>query len=172
VGGTLFYHTGLPWSPVDLLSRRQLLNVTGLRNATPLATFAGAVPSGACGKSAAEAGAGVVGGVPCVTAAQFDVGTLGFGNHARNSLRGSGFFNTDISVMKNFKVGERVGFAVGATAFNLINHQNFDLPNNSVTNGGFGNITSTIGTNTSPYGAFFGVPLNGRILQVTGKVTF
>jgi hypothetical protein len=31
---------------------------------------------------------------------------------------------------------------------------------------------AAVGSNTSPYGAFFGVPLNGRILQVTGKVTF
>jgi hypothetical protein len=171
VGGTLFYHTGLPWSPVDLASRSALGNVTGLRNATPLATFAGAVPSGACGEAAAQAGAGV-GGAPCVTAAQFDVGTLDFGNHSRNSLRGSGFFNTDMSLTKNFKYKERVGFAIGATAFNLFNHQNFDLPVNSVTSGLFGNVVSTIGTNTSPYGAFFGVPLNGRILQVTGKITF
>ncbi len=40
LGGTLFYHTGLPWSPVDLASRSESGNVTGLRNATPLATFA------------------------------------------------------------------------------------------------------------------------------------
>jgi hypothetical protein len=31
---------------------------------------------------------------------------------------------------------------------------------------------AAVGSNTWPYGAFFGVPLNGRILQVTGKVTF
>src|SRR5262249_2553222 len=41
VAGTAFFHTGLPWSPVDLVSRSELENVTGLRNATPLATFIG-----------------------------------------------------------------------------------------------------------------------------------
>ena len=74
--------------------------------------------------------------------------------------------------MKNFKIGERFGFAVGATAFNVLNHQNFDPPVNSVTSGIFGDIISTIGTNTNPYGAFFGVPLNGRILQINAKMTF
>jgi hypothetical protein len=55
---------------------------------------------------------------------------------------------------------------------NLLNHQNFDLPINSVVSGGFGAIVSTIGSNTNPYGAFFGVPLNGRILQVFGRFSF
>jgi len=43
---------------------------------------------------------------------------------------------------------------------------------NSITSGIFGDILSTIGSNTNPYGAFFGVPLNGRILQINAKVTF
>jgi hypothetical protein len=173
VAGTMFYHTGIPWSPTDGTSRNQLTNILNLVVGTPLATFAGAVPSVSCGTEAAKAGAtGGLIGTPCVTASQFSVGTLGFGNHSRNSLRGPGFFNTDLSLSKGFKIGERVNFAIGATAFNLLNHQNFDLPNNRVDRGNFGQITSTIGTNTSPYGAFFGVPLNGRILQVHAKVTF
>jgi hypothetical protein len=171
IGGTLFYHTGLPWSPVDLISRGDLSNVTGLRNGTPLATFAGAAVGTTCGESAAKAGAGI-GGAPCVDASGFAVGTDGFGNHSRNSMRGPGFFNTDLSVLKTFKVGERVGFGIGANAFNVLNHPNFDLPQNSVSSGAFGTIGATVGSNTSPYGAFFGVPLNGRVLQVTGKVTF
>lgn len=41
LAGTLFFHTGLPWNPVSLASRLALGNVTGLRNAPSLATFAG-----------------------------------------------------------------------------------------------------------------------------------
>jgi hypothetical protein len=171
VAGTMFYHTGIPWSPVDTHSRAELANVLGLRTGTPLATFAGAVPSASCGESAAKAGAGV-GGAPCVTLSQFSLGTQGFGNHSRNSMRGPGFFDTDLSLTKGFMIGERFNFIIGATAFDILNHQNFDLPINSVSSGAFGTIQSTIGTNTSPYGAFFGVPLNGRILQVHAKVTF
>jgi hypothetical protein len=171
LGGTMYYHTGLPWSPVDSLKRNELANVTGIRTTTPLATFAGGkVVSGSCGRGAAQAGAGI-GGAPCANIGQFTVGALDFGN-ARNALRGPGFFDTDLSVLKTFKIGERFGFAIGATAFDILNHQNFDLPINSIRSPAFGQIFSTIGTNTNPYGAFFGVPLNGRILQVNAKVTF
>jgi hypothetical protein len=171
VGGTLFYHTGLPWSPVDVSKRSELANVTGLRTTTPLATFAGgSVISSSCGEAAAQAGAGI-GGAPCALSSNFAVGADDFGN-SRNSLRGPGFFDTDMSLLKNFKIGERFGFAIGATAFDILNHQNFDLPVNSVTSSIFGQILSTIGTNTNPYGAFFGVPLNGRILQLNAKITF
>jgi hypothetical protein len=77
-----------------------------------------------------------------------------------------------MSLTKNFKIGERFGFAIGATAFDVLNHQNFDTPVNSIRSSAFGKILATAGTNTNPYGAFFGVPLNGRILQVNGKITF
>jgi Carboxypeptidase regulatory-like domain/TonB dependent receptor len=170
VAGTLFYHTGIPWSPVDSAKRNALGNVLGLRTTTPLATFAGAVTQGSCGESAAKAGASI-GGTPCGSITQYTVGADDFGN-SRNQLRGAGFFNTDLSLTKNFKIGERLGFAVGATAFNILNHQNFEIPINSIRSGAFGQVKATVGSNTSPYGAFFGVPLNGRILQVTGKVTF
>jgi hypothetical protein len=170
--GTQFYHTGLPWSAVDVGSRSALKNVTPLRNATPLATFISPPPSSACGTAAAQNGAGLASGKPCVDVATIAVGTLGFGNYARNSLRGAGFFNMDVTLSKSFNVTERFHFSVGANAFNVFNHQNFDLPINSVTSGLFGSIISTVGSNTNPYGAFFGVPLNGRLVQVFGRFTF
>jgi len=174
VGGVLYYHTGLPWSPVDTAKRAYFASQTvvgGLRTTTPLATFnGGKVISHSCGKAAAEAGAGT-GGAPCAMISDFAVGANDFGN-SRNALLAPGFFNTDLSVLKNFKIGERLGFAVGATAFDVLNHQNFDTPVNSIRSGAFGQILATTGTNTNPYGAFFGVPLNGRILQVNAKITF
>ncbi|HLV88784.1 MAG TPA: carboxypeptidase regulatory-like domain-containing protein [Candidatus Sulfotelmatobacter sp.] len=190
IAGTMFYHTGIPWSPVNTLARGLLGNVTGLRTTTPLALFNnGTVIKSSCGRGAAQAGAGI-GGAACAQSSNFVVGdpivanapdgtpvevdvggVRSFGN-ARNALRGPGFFNTDLSLLKNFKIAERFNFAIGATAFDILNHQNFDLPVNSVTSGLFGDILSTIGSNTNPYGAFFGVPLNGRILQLNAKVTF
>ncbi len=172
LGGTLFYHTGIPWSPVDIASRVNLGNVTGLRNGTPLATYAGAVPDASCGTKAAQSGAGIATGAPCITADSFAVGTLGFGNAARNSQRGPVFFDSDVSITKNFNITERFKFGIGANIFDVFNHQNFDQPYNLVTSGNFGSILSTIGSNTNPYGAFFGVPLNGRIMQLNAKVTF
>jgi len=174
VGGVLYYHTGLPWSPVDSLKRSYFASVTavgGLRTTTPLATFnGGKVISHSCGEAAAQSGAGT-GGAPCAMISDFAVGANDFGN-SRNALVAPGFFDTDLSVLKNFKIGERFGFAVGATAFDVLNHQNFDTPFNSIRSPQFGQIVATTGTNTNPYGAFFGVPLNGRILQVNAKITF
>jgi hypothetical protein len=72
---------------------------------------------------------------------------------------------------------DKVAFALDARKACLaifLNHQNFDLPINSIRSPRFGQILATVGSNTSPYRyrAFFGVPRNGRILQVTGKFTF
>jgi hypothetical protein len=87
-------------------------------------------------------------------------------------LRGAGFFDSDLNVTKNFKLGERVKLGIGANFFNVFNHPNFDLPVNSYTAGNFGSIIATVTPATTPYGAFLGVPLNGRIVQLNGRITF
>jgi hypothetical protein len=51
-----------------------------------------------------------------------------FGNMGRNIFRDSGFRNTDFSVMKNFRLGERLGMQFRAEFFNLFNHPNFANP--------------------------------------------
>ena len=73
---------------------------------------------------------------------------------------------------KNFKVGERLGFAIGASFFNLLNHPNFDLPNNNYSAGNFGTISATVSPATTPYGAFLSVPLTGRIVQLNARMSF
>jgi Carboxypeptidase regulatory-like domain len=165
MAGTVYFHTGYPWSPVSTGVRNELGNVTGLRTGTPLADFAQA-PSTFASCSNPN--------TPCATVGEFVAsGSQGdFGNYARNTLRGPRFFDTDLSVMKNFKVGERVGFGLGASFYNILNHPNFDLPLNSVTGGGFGTIINTVSPATSPYGAFLSVPLTGRIIQLNGRFTF
>lgn len=165
IAGTVFFHSGYPWSPVSTKVRGDLGNVVGLRNATTLVAFAGPITEGGSCSSP---------NTPCVTQADFvpPADQFGFGNVARNTLRGAGFFDTDLNVTKNFKFGERVGFAVGANFFNLLNHPNFDLPNNSYSAGNFGTISATVSPATNPYGAFLSVPLTGRIVQLNARVTF
>ena len=51
-----------------------------------------------------------------------------FGNMGRNTFRDFGFRNTDLSVMKNFRLGERVGMQFRAEFFNIFNHPNFANP--------------------------------------------
>ncbi len=50
------------------------------------------------------------------------------GNAGRNSIFGPHFFSWDFSVMKNFKVTERVGAQFRAEFFDITNHANFVPP--------------------------------------------
>jgi hypothetical protein len=166
VAGTVFFHSGYPWSPVNSQARGNLVNVLGLRTGTPLAQTTGTIPI--------EAGNCSSPNTPCLDVASFISGDtqFTFGNVARNTFRGAGFFDTDLNITKNFKFGERLGFAIGANFFNILNHPNFDLPLNNVSAGGFGSIVATVSPATSPYGAFLSVPLTGRIVQLNARVTF
>jgi hypothetical protein len=73
------------------------------------------------------------------------VGT--FGNTGRNTLRGPGFFNTDISLSKDTKITERFKLQFRAEIFNIFNHENFGLPNTNVFSAS-GNYNASAGTIT------------------------
>jgi hypothetical protein len=96
------------------------------------------------------------------------VGT--YGNLGRNTAVGPGVANLDVALARDFVVREiSEGFTVQfrAEAFNILNHANFGLPNNSVfvsgTNGG-GSLNPNAGqiTNASP----------ARQLQLALKLIF
>jgi hypothetical protein len=55
-----------------------------------------------------------------------------FGNVPRNSLRGPRFFNTDLSVFKNFRVTENVNAQFRTELFNVFNHVNLGQPDGNV----------------------------------------
>jgi outer membrane receptor protein involved in Fe transport len=67
------------------------------------------------------------------------------GNSGRNNFRGPGFFNTDLSLVKRFRVfGERTFLTFRAEAYNLFNTVNFNPPSvNLQTPQTFGIISST-----------------------------
>jgi hypothetical protein len=95
-----------------------------------------------------------------------------FPNQLRGQYRGPGFFDSDLSLNKNFKITERVAFGVGATAYNVFNHPNFAQPHDALGSGTFGTITAQTAPPTTPFGSFFsGLPAN-RILQLQGKIIF
>ena len=69
-----------------------------------------------------------------------------FGNLARNSVTGPGFYNTDLSIIKKTRVGgTTVEFR--AEAYNVFNHPNFGFPlaarTATVGSTSFGVITNT-----------------------------
>ena len=67
-----------------------------------------------------------------------------FGDVPRNSLRGPGFNNTDVSLFKDILPERRIHAQFQAQAFNLFNHTNLATPGVSVNSTGtFGQITAT-----------------------------
>ena len=72
-----------------------------------------------------------------------------FGSVGRNSLRGPGFFETDMSVFRTFKFTEKLQFQLRAEALNATNHANFANPQSDISSSTFGFITSTYGPNQS-----------------------
>jgi hypothetical protein len=66
-----------------------------------------------------------------------------FGNLGRNLVIGPRFDNTDFSIIKNTKLGERVRAQFRVEFFDLFNHANFGPPGNVVGTPAFGRITST-----------------------------
>jgi hypothetical protein len=55
-----------------------------------------------------------------------------YGNLGRNTLRGPGLSNVDMSLFKTTRISERVGAEFRVEVFNLFNHANFSEPNNVV----------------------------------------
>jgi hypothetical protein len=52
-----------------------------------------------------------------------------FGNAGRNSLRGPGFFQSDIAISKDIAFTERISLRFGADVFNAFNRVNLGNPN-------------------------------------------
>jgi hypothetical protein len=74
------------------------------------------------------------------------------GNLGRNTFVGPGLWNTDQSLFKNVKMGERYNFQFRFEVFNIFNHANFKLPSsatganyaNRITSGNFGQSAGEI----------------------------
>ena len=111
---------------------------------------------------------------PCFTTSQFQTTALqtDFGNLPRNSFRGPGYFDVDTSIQKAISLKENVSVTIGAGFYNLLNHPNFANPSGNVAAGGLGQIVSTVGAPTSPYGSFQGSAVSGRVVVLMGKLSF
>jgi len=65
-----------------------------------------------------------------------------FGNAGRNILEGPGLDTVDFSIVKNTRFRERLNTQFRAEFFNLLNHTNFNLPDNFLGASTFGHILS------------------------------
>jgi len=66
-----------------------------------------------------------------------------FGNLGRNAVTGPAFHNTDLSVVKNTRIGEGAALQLRLDVFDLFNRPNFGPPGNIVGSPTFGKITRT-----------------------------
>jgi len=193
VSGTIVAHGGFPFSVLDGYTP---LFLTNALNATEtLAQFSGSGPI-SCGKPALSGGFPVA----CLSTSQFPLdnnlvslantglcpdggnpavencpGPTGFATSRRNLFRGGGFFNSDLRLLKRFRVTERVSLAAGANFYNIFNHPNFQLPNNDISGAyaaPFGTVTSTSEGPTSIYGSFVGSAVSGRVVQLHARIEF
>jgi hypothetical protein len=171
VSGTIFTRSGLPFTVVDggassAISANNFNYPPGSLAGVIFANATGPTTNFSCGKQAVTA--------PCLNSNGFTPATTGFGVQARNQFRGSTYFNTDMAIMKSWRIPgwESGKFAAGVQAFNLFNHPNFDLPVNDITSSQFGNVVTTVSTPTSILGSFLGGDASPRLLQVKAQLTF
>jgi hypothetical protein len=169
LSGTFFWRSGYPYTVFD--SAAPLGAVAGFGNASSLTILPDFL--GGSTPSCLSPGPGS-NPTQCLQSTQFtSVGSeTDFGNIPRNSFRGAHYFNSDLSILKNIPITERVSFGIGANAYNVFNHPNFANPVSDTSSGQFGTIRSTVVPPTSPYGAFVGSAVSGRLLQVQARLTF
>ncbi len=77
----------------------------------------------------------------CFQATTDTTGT--FGNTGRNTVRGPGDVNVDLSLIKNTSIGG-VQTEARIEAFNIFNHPQFANPNGQVGNSAFGTISAML----------------------------
>jgi hypothetical protein len=80
-----------------------------------------------------------------------------FGNVGRDSVRGPGMKDLDLSLSRNFRLREKMSLQFRAEAFNAFNHTNLNAPAKAFGAAAFGSITAA-----GP----------ARVLQVGAKVRF
>jgi hypothetical protein len=170
LAGTFFAHSGVPFTA--LTSEPQIANLGAFGG--PIAEFLGGSNGAGCDSPGSNY---AVSPNQCLSPSQFvPAGATGgqnvWNNVSRNYFRSPQYFDTDLSVMKNFAMTERMKLQLGANLFNVLNHPNFFTPVNNVAAPNFGQLFATAAQPTTPYGAFQGAGVTGRLIQMQAKLIF
>lgn len=103
----------------------------------------------------------------------------GYGSNGRNLFRAPFQLRFDFSVLKNFKINERVALKFEADAFNMFNHPSFDTPNSNFTLNPCFNPQPCYGTtgivasgNSQNFGVIQQTVGSNRFLQLQMHLTF
>jgi hypothetical protein len=164
LAGTLFLHTGLPFSATesDFVAAAGNVGGSGIAQVAPTSGTANH-----CGSSAAR--------TACLSATSFPTAGAAsslFAPFDRNQFTGPGYFDTDMTLGKSVTLHEGVSVKLGVSAYNLFNHPNFATPVANVSSPQFGQSLQTVSPPTSIYGFGLGGDASVRIVQLTGKFTF
>jgi hypothetical protein len=151
LSGIFYARSGLP---VTITQQQQMLS-TGLTNNRP---------NTMCDPVASNATIDAWFNASCFQQTADTTGT--FGNTGRNSVRGPGDFNLDMSMIKNTRFGN-VNTEFRIEAFNILNHPQFANPNTVFGSPAFGTISAML---ASPSCATCGT--TERQIQLGFKVKF
>jgi hypothetical protein len=94
---------------------------------------------------------------------------LTFGNAGRNIVNGPGYVDVDYSLIKNTHFERGMNLQFRAEMFNIFNHPNFGLPNNTLTSPSFGSLFETADVAQNNVGLGSGGP---RLIQFGLKFLF
>jgi hypothetical protein len=101
---------------------------------------------------------------PQYNAAAFSAPAGNFGTCPRNYLRGPGFIQPDIGLVKETKLGDHLNWEFRGEFFDIVNHPNFSNPGSTVNGFDFGTSYATVG-------ALVGLGTS-RQVQLSTKLTF
>ena len=173
--GTVFHHSGFPFSVVDSATSGSFAG-NGFSSVLLADQLVGHLPRH-CASIYKNDGSAVpcftVAGTPGVTNPDFGPATA-FAQGRRNAFTGPGYTDTDLSILKSFRIPgwESAKFTVGAQFFNLFNHPNFALPSGNISDSNFGLSTGNVNPPTSILGSFLGGDASPRLIQFKGSFTF
>jgi hypothetical protein len=172
--GTIFHNTGLPFSVTESAIAAQL-GLQGYGSTPLLGTPMQSHIKTHCATVFKPDGSAT----PCFTAgvpgsgADFTDPTAP-GQGRRNAYYGPGYTDTDLSILKTFKIPkmESGRFKMGFQFFNLLNHPNFGTPNPNISGGALGLTQTTVNPPTSILGSFLGGDASPRLIQIKGSFNF
>jgi hypothetical protein len=200
IAGTVFARTGFPYTVVDPFESGNLQgnNFFGPVYAVPVGTAISAIP---CGEAAAIPTATnpclppetLSDGTPNPGAlfvqpgceAGFNTGNLPSATdpcggaavkfaQGRNRFRGPHYFNTDLAIMKNTSLphweGARLG--IGLQFFNLLNHPNFGLPDNNLSDPTFAQFVYMSAPPSTLLGSGLGGDASARMIELKLQLKF
>src|SRR6202171_4849701 len=95
-----------------------------------------------------------------------------YGNSTRNFLRQPGINNFDMGVVKSLTIREQVKFAFRADTFNTFNHHQYAINVGGLATGGSGGGSAIDSGLGDTYFGLINSSSPGRIIQLSGKLTF